>query len=154
MMSDLNTKDTKLSSYITRSTVEHFRLYLNNKDLVNDKDVCFFCLKSIDEIKELKLMEFGFVEYFDYDFQFLTKLADSMGHEYSENEFIPRFIFSCQECKELINDPDRLFYLGEEENKKESPCPDCDKNNSWIGKWLIFIFFFHSVRYLLSLIHI
>tara|TARA_B100000214_G_scaffold91339_1_gene63119 strand:+ start:604 stop:1059 length:456 start_codon:yes stop_codon:yes gene_type:complete len=149
MMSDLNTKDTKLSSYITRSTVEHFRLYLNNKDLVNDKDVCFFCLKSIDEIKELKLMEFGFVEYFDYDFQFLTKLADSMGHEYSENEFIPRFIFSCQECKELINDPDRLFYLGEEENKKESPCPDCDKNNSWIGKWLIFIFFFHSVRYLM-----
>ena len=150
MMSDLNTKDTKLSSYITRSTVEHFRLYLNNKDLVNDKDVCFFCLKSIDEIKELKLVEFGFVEYFDYDFQFLTKLADSMGHEYSENEFIPRFIFSCQECKELINDPDRLFYLGEEENKKESPCPDCDKNNSWIGKWLIFIFFFHSVRYLLT----
>ena len=150
MMSDLNTKDTKLSSYITRSTVEHFRLYLNNKDLVNDKDVCFFCLKSIDEIKELKLMEFGFVEYFDYDFQFLIKLADSMGHEYSENEFIPRFIFSCQECKELINDPDRLFYLGEEENKKESPCPDCDKNNSWIGKWLIFIFFFHSVRYLLT----
>ena len=73
-MSDLNTKETKLSSYITRSTVEHFRLYLNNKDLVNDKDVCFFCLKSIDEIKELKLMEFGFVEYFDYDFQFLTKL--------------------------------------------------------------------------------
>ena len=150
MMSDLNTKDTKLSSYITRSTVEHFRLYLNNKDLVNDKDVCFFCLKSIDEIKELKLMEFGFVEYFDYDFQFLTKLADSMGHEYSENEFIPRFIFSCPECKELINDPDRLFYLGEEENKKESPCPDCDKNNSWIGKWLIFIFFFHSVRYLMA----
>ena len=150
MMNDLNTKDTKLSSYITRSTVEHFRLYLNNKDLVNDKDVCFFCLKSIDEIKELKLMEFGFVEYFDYDFQFLTKLADSMGHEYSENEFIPRFIFSCQECKELINDPDRLFYLGEEENKKESPCPDCDKNNSWIGKWLIFIFFFHSVRYLMA----
>ena len=150
MMSDLNTKETKLSSYITRSTVEHFRLYLNNKDLVNDKDVCFFCLKSIDEIKELKLMEFGFVEYFDYDFQFLTKLADSMGHEYSENEFIPRFIFSCQECKELINDPDRLFYLGEEENKKESPCPDCDKNNSWIGKWLIFIFFFHSVRYLMA----
>ena len=150
MMSDLNTKDTKLSSYITLSTVEHFRLYLNNKDLVNDKDVCFFCLKSIDEIKELKLMEFGFVEYFDYDFQFLTKLADSMGHEYSENEFIPRFIFSCQECKELINDPDRLFYLGEEENKKESPCPDCDKNNSWIGKWLIFIFFFHSVRYLMA----
>ena len=149
MMSDLNTKDTKLSSYITRSTVEHFRLYLNNKDLVNDKDVCFFCLKSIDEIKELKLMEFGFVEYFDYDFQFLTKLADSMGHEYSENEFIPRFIFSCQECKELINDPDRLFYLGEEENKKESPCPDCDKNNSWVGKWLIFIFFFHSIRYLM-----
>ena len=150
MMSNLNTKDTKLSSYITRSTVEHFRLYLNNKDLVNDKEVCFFCLKSIDEIKELKLMEFGFVEYFDYDFQFLTQLADSMGHEYSENEFIPRFIFSCQECKELINDPDRLFYLGEEENKKESPCPDCDKNNSWIGKWLIFIFFFHSVRYLMA----
>ena len=150
MMSDLNTKDTKLSSYITRSTVEHFRLYLNNKDLVNDKDVCFFCLKSIDEIKELKLMEFGFVEYFDYDFQFLTKLADSMGHEYSENEFIPRFIFSCQECKELINDPDRLFYLGEEENKKESPCPDCDKNNSWIGKWLIFIFFYNSVRNLMT----
>ena len=150
MMSNLNTKDTKLSSYITRSTVEHFRLYLNNKDLVNDKEVCFFCLKSIDEIKKLKLMEFGFVEYFDYDFQFLTQLADSMGHEYSENEFIPRFIFSCQECKELINDPDRLFYLGEEENKKESPCPDCDKNNSWIGKWLIFIFFFHSVRYLMA----
>ena len=150
MMSDLNTKETKLSSYITRSTVEHFRLYLNNKDLVNDKEVCFFCLKSIDEIKKLKLMEFGFVEYFDYDFQFLTQLADSMGHEYSENEFIPRCIFSCQECKELINDPDRLFYLGEEENKKESPCPDCDKNNSWIGKWLIFIFFFHSVRYLMA----
>ena len=149
-MSDLNTKDTKLSSYITRSRIEHFRLYLNNKDLVNDKDVCFFCLKSIDEIKELKAMEFGFVEYFDYDFQFLSKLADSMGHEYSESEFIPRFIFSCQECKELINDPDRLFYLGEEENKKESPCPDCDKNNSWIGKWLIFIFFFHSVRYLMA----
>ena len=73
-----------------------------------------------------------------------------MGHEYSENEFIPRFIFSCQECKEIINDPDRLFYLGEEENKKESACPDCDKNNSWVGKWLIFIFLFHSIRYLMA----
>ena len=150
MMNDLNTKDTKLSSYITRSRIEHFRLYLNNKDLVNDKDVCFFCLKSFVDAKILKkCMEFGFIESFDYDFKFLRKLADSMGHEYTENEFIPRFIFSCQECKELINDPDRLFYLGEEENKKELPCPDCDKNNSWIGKWLIFIFFFHSIRYLM-----
>ena len=149
-MSDLNTKKSKITSYITGSTIEHFRLFLSNKNLVNDKEVCFFCLKSINEVKRLKHMEFGFVEYFDYDFKFLAQLADSMGHEYSENEFIPRFIFSCQECKELINDPDRLFYLGEEENKKESPCPDCDKNNSWIGKWLIFIFFFHSVRYLMA----
>ena len=149
MISSLNTKDTKLSSYITGSTIEHFRLYLNNKDLVNDKGVCFFCLKSLDEVRTLKALEFGFVEYFDYDFQFLTKLADSMGHEYSEVEFIPRCIFSCVECKELINDPDRLFLLKEEENKKELTCPNCNKNNSWLGKWLIFIFLFHTIRYLM-----
>jgi len=147
-MSDLNTKKSKISSYITRSTIEHFRLFLSNKDLVNDKEVCFFCLKSINEVKRLKHMEFGFVEYFDYDFKFLAQLADSMGHEYSEDDFIPRYIFSCAECKELINDPDCLYFLNEEENKNEPTCPDCDKNNSWVGKWLIFIFTFHSIRYL------
>ena len=110
-MSDLNTKKSKISSYITLSTIEHFRLFLSNKDLVNDKEVCFFCLKSINEVKSLKHMEFGFVEYFDYDFKFLTQLADSMGQEYSEDDFIPRYIFSCAECKELINDPDCLYFL-------------------------------------------
>ena len=148
-MSDLNTKKGKLVSYITRSTIEHFRLFLNNKDLVNDKEVCFFCLKPKYKVKRLNHMEFGFVEYFDYDFKFLTQLADSMGHKYSEDEFIPRYIFSCTECKELINDPDRLFLLKEEENKKELTCPNCNKNNSWLGKWLIFIFLFHTIRYLM-----
>ena len=99
-MRNLNTKKSKITSYITRSTIEHFRLFLSNKDLVNDKEVCFFCLKSINEVKRLKHMEFGFVEYFDYDFKFLAQLADSMGHKYSEEEFIPRYIFSCTECKE------------------------------------------------------
>ena len=140
-MSDLNTKKSKITSYITRSTIEHFRLFLSNKDLVNDKEVCFFCLKSINEVKRLKHMEFGFVEYFDYDFKFLTQLADSMGQEYSEDDFIPRIILSCAECKELINDPDCLYFLNKEENKNETTCPDCDKKNSWVGKWLIFIFF-------------
>ena len=63
-MGDLNTKKSKISSYITGSASEHFRLFLNNKDLVNDKEVCFFCLKSTNEVKTLKHMEFGFVEYF------------------------------------------------------------------------------------------
>ena len=149
-MSDLNTKKSKISSYITGSTIEHFRLFLGNKDLVNDEKVCFFCLKSINEVKRLKHMEFGFVEYFDYDFKFLTQLADSMGHEYSEDDFIPRYIFSCAECKELINDPDCLYFLNKEENKNETTCPDCDKKNSWAGKWLIFIFLFHSIRHLIT----
>ena len=147
MMSDLNTKGGKLSSYITNSATEHFRLYLNNKDVLDNKDVCFFCLKSIYKAKILKAIDFGFIEKFNYDFHFLSKLADSMGHEYSEDEFIPRIIFSCDECKEFINDPDCLYFLNEEENKKVPTCPDCDKNNSWIGKWVIFIFLFHSIRY-------
>ena len=37
-MSDLNTKKSKITSYITRSTIEHFRLFLSNKDLVKDKE--------------------------------------------------------------------------------------------------------------------
>ena len=82
-MGDLNTKKSKISSYITGSASEHFRLFLNNKDLVNDKEVCFFCLKSTNEVKRLKVLDFGFVEYFDYDFKFLAQLADSMGHELS-----------------------------------------------------------------------
>ena len=138
-MSDLNTKKSKISSYITRSTIEHFRLFLSNKDLVNDKEVCFFCLKSINEVKRLKHMEFGFVEYFDYDFKFLTQLADSMGQEYSEDDFIPRYIFSCSECKELINDPDRLFYLDEVEKEEEQ------SKSNW-GVWLGLVYLFYFAR--------
>ena len=55
----------------------------------------------------------------------------------------------CAECKELINDPDCLYFLNKEENKNETTCPDCDKKNSWVGKWLIFIFLFHSIRHLI-----
>jgi len=149
MMSDLNTKDGKLSSYITNSATEHFRLYLNNKNVLDNKDVCFFCLKSIYKAKILKAIDFGFIEYFNYDFEFLSKLADSMGHEYSEDEFIPRIIFSCDECKEFINDPDRLFYL-DKENHKEFECNKCGTDNNWAKKWLIFIFLFHSIRYFLT----
>ena len=138
-MSDLNTKKGKLISYITRSTIEHFRLFLNNKDLVNDKEVCFFCLKPKYKVKRLNHMEFGFVEYFDYDFKFLTQLADSMGHKYSEDEFIPRYIFSCTECKELINDPDRLFYLDEVEKEEEQ------SKSNW-GVWLGLIYLFYFAR--------
>ena len=138
-MSDLNTKKSKISSYTTLSTIEHFRLFLNNKDLVNDKEVCFFCLKSINEVKRLKHMEFGFVEYFDYDFKFLAQLADSMGHEYSEDDFIPRYIFSCAECKELINDPDRLFYLDEVEKEEEQ------SKSNW-GVWLGLVYLFYFAR--------
>ncbi len=138
-MSDLNTKKGKLVSYITRSTIEHFRLFLNNKDLVNDKEVCFFCLKPKYKVKRLNHMEFGFVEYFDYDFKFLTQLADSMGHKYSEDEFIPRYIFSCTECKELINDPDRLFYLDKPEKKEEQPVSN-------VVVWLSLIYLFFLAR--------
>ncbi len=138
-MSDLNTKKGKLISYITRSTIEHFRLFLNNKDLVNNKGVCFFCLKPKYKVKRLNHMEFGFVEYFDYDFKFLTQLADSMGHKYSEDEFIPRYIFSCIECKELINDPDRLFYLDKPEKKEEQPVSN-------IVVWLSLIYLFFLAR--------
>ena len=138
-MSDLNTKKSKISSYITRSTIEHFRLFLSNKDLVNDKEVCFFCLKSINEVKGLKGLDFGFVEYFDYDFKFLAQLADSMGHEYSEDDFIPRYIFSCAECKELINDPDRLFYLDEVEKEEEQ------SKSNW-GVWLGLVYLFYFAR--------
>tara|TARA_Y100001960_G_scaffold327961_1_gene415603 strand:- start:811 stop:1245 length:435 start_codon:yes stop_codon:yes gene_type:complete len=138
-MSDLNTKKGKLISYITRSTIEHFRLFLNNKDLVNDKEVCFFCLKPKYRVKRLNHMEFGFVEYFDYDFKFLTQLADSMGHKYSEDEFIPRYIFSCTECKELINDPDRLFYLDKPEKKEEQPVSN-------VVVWLSLIYLFFLAR--------
>ncbi len=138
-MSDLNTKKGKLVSYITLSTIEHFRLFLNNKDLVNDKEVCFFCLKPKYKVKRLSHMEFGFVEYFDYDFKFLTQLADSMGHKYSEDEFIPRYIFSCTECKELINDPDRLFYLDKPEKKEEQPVSN-------VVVWLSLIYLFFLAR--------
>ena len=138
-MSDLNTKKGKLISYITRSTIEHFRLFLNNKDLVNDKEVCFFCLKPKYKVKRLNHMEFGFVEYFDYDFKFLTQLADSMGYKYSEDEFIPRYIFSCTECKELINDPDRLFYLDKPVKKEEQPISN-------VVVWLSLIYLFFLAR--------
>ncbi len=138
-MSDLNTKKSKISSYITGSASEHFRLFLNNKDLVNDKEVCFFCLKSTNEVKRLKVLDFGFVEYFDYDFKFLAQLADSMGHEYSEDDFIPRIILSCAECKELINDPDRLFYLDKPVKKEEQPVSN-------VVVWLSLIYLFYLAR--------
>ncbi len=138
-MSDLNTKKSKISSYITGSASEHFRLFLNNKDLVNDKEVCFFCLKSTNEVKRLKVLDFGFVEYFDYDFKFLAQLADSMGHEYSEDDFIPRIILSCDECKELINDPDRLFYLDKPVKKEEQPVSN-------VVVWLSLIYLFYLAR--------
>ena len=138
-MNDLNTKKGKLISYITHSTIEHFRLFLHNKDLVNDKDVCFFCLKPKYKVKRLKHMEFGFVEYFDYDFKFLAQLADSMGQRYSEDEFIPRYIFSCVECKELINDPDRLFYLDKPVKKEEQPISN-------VVVWLSLIYLFFLAR--------
>ena len=138
-MGDLNTKNSKISLYITGSASEHFRLFLNNKDLVNNKEVCFFCLKSINEVKRSKIMDFGFVEYFDYDFKFLTILADSMGHQYSEDEFIPRCIVSCVECKELINDPDRLFYLDKPEKKEEQPVSN-------VVVWISLIYLFYLAR--------
>ncbi len=138
-MSDLNTKKSKISSYITGSASEHFRLFLNNKDLVNDKEVCFFCLKSTNEVKRLKVLDFGFIEYFDYDFKFLAQLADSMGHEYSEDDFIPRIILSCAECKELINDPDRLFYLDKPIKKEEQPVSN-------VVVWLSLIYLFYLAR--------
>ncbi len=138
-MSDLNTKKGKISSYITGSASEHFRLFLNNKDLVNNKEVCFFCLKLTNEVKTLKIMDFGFVEYFDYDFKFLTKLADSMGHQYSEDEFIPRCIISCGECKELISDQDRLFYLDKPVKKEEQPVSN-------VVVWLSLIYLFYLAR--------
>ncbi len=84
-------------------------------------------------------MDFGFVEYFDYDFKFLAQLADSMGHEYSEDDFIPRIILSCAECKELINDPDRLFYLDEVEKEEEQ------SKSNW-GVWLGLIYLFYFAR--------
>ena len=144
-MSDLNTKKSKISSYITGSASEHFRLFLNNKDLVNDKEVCFFCLKSTNEVKRLKVLDFGFIEYFDYDFKFLAQLADSMGHEYSEDDFIPRIILSCSECKELINDPDRLFYLDKPVKKEEQPVSN-------VVVWLSLIYLFYLARAMVILL--
>ena len=63
-----------------------------------------------------------------------------MGHEYSEEEFIPRYIRSCAECKELINDPDRLFYL-EEDNYE----PEEKKSN--LGVWVAVLILFRLARY-------
>ena len=138
MSNELNSKETKLASYISFNITEHFRLYLNNKDVIKNKDVCFFCLKSIFRVRKLKRMEFGFVErdLVNYDFLFLQKLADSMGYQFSENEFIPRLIFSCYSCEELIKDPDRLFYL------EENPKTEEEKKNN-ISLWICISFLIH-----------
>ena len=138
MSNKLNSKESKLASYISFKTTEHFRLYLNNRDVIKNREVCFFCLKSIFRIRKLKPLEFGFVEWgvAKYDFSFLQKLADSMGYSFSEDEFIPRLISSCYSCEELIKDPDRLFYL------EEKPKTEEEKKNN-INLWICISFLIH-----------
>ena len=73
----------------------------------------------------------------------ILKSSDSKKYNFSITTQCPSI-----ESLELINDPDCLYFLNKEENKNETTCPDCDKKKSWVGKWLIFIFLFHSIRYL------
>ena len=81
----------KIKAYTTPAYVEHFRLYLENKVVIKNNNLCFFCTQSI---KECAILPFPLVKFLDNDFDYLVRLADSMGEEYSRYELIPPYISS------------------------------------------------------------
>ena len=92
------TTDTrhKIKVYTTPAYVEHFRLYLENKVVIKNNNLCFFCTQNI---KESAILHFPLVKFLNNDFDFLVRLADSMGEEYSKHELIPPYISSCKDCQ-------------------------------------------------------
>ena len=104
----------KIKVYTTPAYVEHFRLYLENKVVIKNNNLCFFCTQSI---KECAILPFPLVKFLDNDFDYLVRLADSMGEEYSRYELIPPYISSCKDCLNLVKDPDLMSVL--QKSKKE-----------------------------------
>ena len=111
------TTDTrhKIKVYTTPAYVEHFRLYLENKVVIKNNNLCFFCTQNI---KESAILPFPLVKFLNNDFDFLVRLADSMGEEYSKHELIPPYISSCKDCLILVKDPDLLSVLQKPKKEK------------------------------------
>ena len=136
------TTDTrhKIKVYTTPAYVEHFRLYLENKVVIKNNNLCFFCTQNI---KESAILPFPLVKFLNNDFDFLVRLADSMGEEYSKNELIPPYISSCKDCLILVKDPDLLSVL-QKPKKEKVEFPQLYPGFRWT--WLIllgiYIFYF------------
>ena len=121
----------KIKAYNTPAYVEHFRLYLENKVVIKNNNLCFFCTQSI---KECAILPFPLVKFLDNDFDYLVRLADSMGEEYSRYELIPPYISSCKNCLNLVKDPDLMSVL--QKSKKEK------RGRVWFVLLGIYIFYF------------
>ena len=135
------TTDTrhKIKVYKTPTYVEHFRLYLENKVVIKNNNLCFFCTQNI---KESAILPFPLVKFLNNDFDFLVRLADSMGEEYSKYELIPPYISSCKDCLILVKDPDLLSVL-QKPKKEKVEFPQLYPGFRWTGLILLGIYIFY-----------
>ena len=126
----------KIKVYTTPAYVEHFRLYLENKVVIKNNNLCFFCTQNI---KECAILPFPLVKFLNDDFDYLVRLADSMGKEYSKYELIPPYISACKNCNILVKDPDRFFatHQPKTERKKKAEVDPIFKR-----PWLVFVSIF------------
>ena len=135
------TTDTrhKIKVYTTLAYVEHFRLYLENKVVIKNNNLCFFCTQNI---KESAILPFPLVKFLNNDFDFLVRLADSMGEEYSKHELIPTYISSCKDCLILVKDPDLLSVL-QKPKKEKVEFQKLYPGFRWTGLILLGIYIFY-----------
>tara|TARA_B000000475_G_scaffold130071_1_gene104818 strand:+ start:79 stop:522 length:444 start_codon:yes stop_codon:yes gene_type:complete len=126
----------KIKVYTTPAYVEHFRLYLENKVVIKNNNLCFFCTQYI---KESSILPFPLVKFLNNDLDYLVRLADSMGEEFSRNEFIPPYISACKNCNILVKDPDRFFatYQPKTGRKQKAEVDPIFKR-----PWLVFVSIF------------
>ena len=126
----------KIKVYTTPAYVEHFRLYLENKVVIKNNNLCFFCTQYIIESS---ILPFPLVKFLNNDLDYLVRLADSMGEEFSRNEFIPPYISVCKNCNILVKDPDRFFaiYQSKTESKEE-----VEEAPIFKRPWLVFLSIF------------
>ena len=132
------TSDTihKIKVYTTPAYVEHFRLYLENKVVIKNNNLCFFCTQNI---KESAILPFPLVKFLNNDFDYLVRLADSMGEEYSKYELIPPYISACKNCNIIVKDPDLFFAIYQSKNERKQEVEDAPIIKR---PWLVFLSIF------------
>jgi len=93
-------KNDKVKLFLSKEIKYHLKLYID-ADIRNlDGTWCFFCNKKLK--KNNKNFQYWNAVYDNTEFELFKKIAlDELNYKFGENEFIPRHIYSCNEC--LIN---------------------------------------------------